>query len=116
MSNLILVTVFLGQLTITSYRSVPEATDSSPYVTSTGERVGSHGVAVSQDLLKSKKLKYGDWLYLEGVGFRKVNDCMNIRYKNRLDVWVPNYEKEKEFDRKFRGKKIRVFLIKRSYK
>lgn len=114
--NLVLTAILIGTLNVTSYRSVPEQTDSSPYITSIGDRVGTHGVAVSQDLLKNGTVKYGDWLYLDGIGFRKVNDCMNIRHKNRVDVWLPTYEKEKEFDKKFKGKKIRVYLIKRSFK
>ena len=114
--HLILTTIFLGNLYVTSYRSTVSQTDDSPYITSIGDRVGTHGVAVSPDLRKSGKVKYGDWLYLDGIGFKKVNDVMNARHVNRLDVWVPNYQKEKEFDKKFRGKKIKVYIVKRSFK
>lgn len=109
--SLILISLFLGNLTITSYRSVPNQTDNSPYITSIGERVCKDGVAVSQDLLKSKRIKYGDWLYIEGVGLKRVNDTMNIRFKNHIDVWVGSYEEEKKFEKKFKGRQVKVWLV-----
>lgn len=95
--NLILATVLIGQMTITSYRSVPSQTDSSPYYTSIGERVSPHGVAVSRDLLKrwGGPLDYGDLIYVEGIGFKVVNDCMAARHKNSVDIWVESYPEEK---------------------
>lgn len=109
--NLILISIFVGSLQVTSYRSVPEQTDSSPFITSTGERVCKDGVAVSQDLLKSKKIKYGDWLYIDGVGLKRVNDTMHSRHKNHIDVWVPSLETEKRFHAKFKGKSVKVWVI-----
>lgn len=49
--KLVIVGLLLGQMTITSYRSIPKQTDSSPHYTSIGEHVHPHGCAVSQDLL-----------------------------------------------------------------
>jgi len=82
---------------ITSYRSVPEQTDDSPFYTSIGEHVHPHGVAVSRDLLKrwGGPLNYGDQLYIEGFGFKVVNDTMNARYKRSVDIWVGSYDEEK---------------------
>lgn len=89
--NLILMTVFIGNLTATSYRSVESQTDSSPFHTSTGQRVEWGGVAISQDILCGacrklhkrcrhpeypSKLHYGSYLYIENIGFKVINDCM----------------------------------------
>lgn len=121
--KLALVAVLIGELTVTSYRSVPNQTDSTPYHTSTNVHVEPGGVAVSRDLLcgacrklhrrckhpeYAKKIHYGDWLYVEGYGFRFVNDCMSdtssIRVKgkikkrfirNQIDLWVRSYQQEK---------------------
>lgn len=107
-----IVLALLGTLTVTSYRSIPQATDDSPYITATGEKVDKHGIAVSQDLLcpmafgKTKlhsrktclykeSIHYGDWLVVEKYGPKQVNDCMHPRWKNRVDIWVSSYPEEK---------------------
>ncbi len=124
--NTALALILIGIFQVTSYRSVPNQTDSSPFYTSTGEKVSSDGIAISQDLLcddckkmharckylKSNKLHYGDWLYIELVGPKRVNDVMNIRHKNRIDVWVEKLADEKEFHRRFGHIKLKVFRIK----
>lgn len=111
--NLVLASILIGNLTITAYRSVPHQTDDSPLYTSTGEHVNVHGIAVSQDLLRKSggPLNYGDLVYVEGLGFKTVNDCMNKRHHNAIDVWVERKEDEQEFFKKFRNGKRRVWLI-----
>lgn len=127
--SLTLVATLIGTLTVTSYRSIPAQTDSTPYHTSTGAHVEPGGVAISRDLLcgacrklhrrckhpeYQKKIHYGDWLYISGYGFRFVNDCMSntstIRVKgklkkrlirNQIDIWVRNYQDEKSVNVKF---------------
>src|SRR3990167_1452608 len=121
--NLVFVAVLIGNLTVTSYRSVRNQTDSTPFHTSTGAHVEPGGVAISRDLLcgacrklhkrcahpeYQKKIHYGDWLFVEGYGFRFVNDCMSdtsiLRGKgkrkkriitNQIDLWVGSYREEK---------------------
>lgn len=133
--NLIMVAVLIGNLTVTSYRSVPQQTDSTPFHTSTGAHVEPGGAAVSRDLLcgacrklhkrcahpeYQKKIHYGDWLFVEGYGFRFVNDCMSdtssIRVKgkikrriitNQIDIWVSSYKEERTVD----VKKLNVYKI-----
>lgn len=114
--KLVLTLIFIGNLTPTAYRSVPEQTDSTPFHTATGERVHNRGVAVSRDLLKrwGGPLDYGDLLYIEGVGYKFVFDTMNERHKNRIDIWKATHKEEQEFDRKFRGKKLKVYLVRRA--
>lgn len=105
--------VLIGNLTPTAYQSISSQTDSSPYYTATGERVHNKGVALSRDLLKrwGGPLDYGDLIYIEDIGFKFVFDCMNERHKNRFDVWVSSDKEEKEFDKKFRGRKLKVYKI-----
>lgn len=111
MNQLILTAIFLGNLYVTSYRSVPTQTDSSPWITATGERVTVRGCAVSQDFITSGELKYGDLLYIEGIGYRFINDTMNKRCKHQIDVWVLSAEEETKFDKKFKGKKLSVWVV-----
>ena len=106
MNELALMVVFIGNLTVTSYRSVPQQTDSSPYHTSTGERVSLSGAAISQDLLcgacrklygrcrhpeYEKKIHYGDLLYSKIFGFRTISDCMGKH--SRRTVMTKNGKK-----------------------
>lgn len=103
---------YLGSFIVTSYRSVKNQTDSTPFITSIGERVCSDGVAVSQDWLRSKKLKYGDWIYIQDVGLKRINDTMNKRWRNRFDCWLPFYSMEHQFYLKFGKRKLKIWLIK----
>lgn len=104
--------MLLGVLQVTSYRSVPQQTDSTPFITSIGERVAKGGIAVSQDMLcpltRYKKnhaadkclfsyshLPYKDALYVEKFGLHIVNDVMHKRHKKAVDIWVESYPEEK---------------------
>lgn len=87
--------ILIGLLTVTSYRPVPGQTDGSPTWTSIGDRTTKFGIAVSQDLLKSGAVKYGDVLYVPGFGMRVVNDCMNKRKTNAVDLLVLTQKEEK---------------------
>lgn len=117
--------VFLGLFQITSYRSVPSQTDASPFITSIGEHVHPHGIAVSRDLLCPKaigktkkhkrmkcsnkdKLHYGDWVFVEGYGIKVVNDVMHERHKQSIDLWVSTHAEEKAVQ----VRKGEVWLIK----
>lgn len=87
--------ILLGTLQLTSYRPIPEQTDDSPTYTSIGDRTTKFGCAVSQDLLKTGLVAYGDILYIPGYGYRVVNDTMNIRHKNHVDLLVFTHNEEK---------------------
>lgn len=112
--NLILVAVLIANATVTSYRSVATQTDGSPFTTSIGEHVHPHGVAVSRDLLArwGGPLNYGDTIYVEGYGFKVVNDCTHERLKQHVDLWVATYEEEKAVGVR-RG---RIWLVKQTFK
>jgi 3D (Asp-Asp-Asp) domain-containing protein len=115
MNTLLLATVLISSMQVTSYRSVKNQTDSSPNWSSIGVHTNPMMLAVSQDLLKKNggTLSYGDTVYVEDIGFKVVQDCMNKMYKNRADVWVSTYEEEKAFDKKFSHRKLKVWLIKK---
>ena len=134
--ELILNTVLIGVLTVTSYRPIPEQTDNTPFNTSTTEYVRAGGCAVSRDLLCGacrklhwrckhpeypKKVHYGDWLYIDGYGFRQVNDVMGeyktqrvkgkkvkIKIERQIDIFVWTYKEEKKVNVKQRN----VWIIK----
>lgn len=98
---------------MTSYRSVKNQTDNSPNWSSIGIHTNPWMLAVSRDFLRDGRLSYNDVVYIEDIGYKIVGDVMNARYKNRLDVWVESYDKEKAFHTKFKNRKLQVWLIKR---
>lgn len=87
--------ILLGTMTLTSYRPIAAQTDDSPTYTSIGDRTTKFGCAVSQDLLKNGLVAYGDILYIPGYGYRVVNDTMNARHKNHVDLLVFTHDEEK---------------------
>lgn len=132
----IITATYLQPLKITSYRSVENQTDSTPFHTSTGQRVHPHGVAVSRDLLcgackklhgrcshpeYEEKIHYGDWLLIEGIGLKNVNDCLapasivsktkSYRIERQLDCWVSSLEEEQKHHKKFGFNKLKVWRI-----
>jgi len=109
--KLILLAVLLGNMQVTSYRSVPEQTDDTPFITSIGEKVCKDGVAASQDLLANGTVHYGDWLYIEGIGLKRVNDTMHERHKQAVDIWVATYAEEKAIGIRHNN----VWLVKPSF-
>ena len=100
---------YLGKMAVTSYRSVPQQTDNSPFVTSVGWRVHRHGIAISRDLFKD--LNYGDLVYIEDIGFKIVNDTMNRRHKQHLDIWVSSFKDERKFHTEFKGRFLKVWRV-----
>jgi len=85
--------VLIGTMTLTSYQAIPaqtkpECRDRHHCETSIGDGITMYGCAVSQDLLKSGRVHYGNILLIPGFGYRVVNDTMNVRHKNSIDLLV----------------------------
>jgi 3D (Asp-Asp-Asp) domain-containing protein len=95
-------------VTVTSYRPVTWQTDDSPWTTSIGQRVSETGVAVSQDLIANGTACYGDTLVIPGFGHRVVNDTMNPRHKNHVDIWVRYPHEEAQIGWR---KNVEVYVI-----
>lgn len=115
--KLLLASILIGNLTVTSYRSVPSQTDSTPNHTSAFNSPWKHvqhgGVALSRDLLckrcmnlhkrcerpiKGTQYHYGDWLYIQGFGMRFVNDCMGAYSVTKINGKVHKRKIEKQID------------------
>lgn len=84
---------------VTTYTTDPRQTDDTPFITASGFKLHPYNprkhkiIAVSRDL--KKKFKFGQYVKLEGAGeldgVYVVQDVMNKRFKNRIDVLLnPN--------------------------
>jgi len=78
---------YIGELT--GYSSREEETDSTPFITAYGETV-RWGTVATNAYPFGTKLRfpeiYGDKIFV-------VEDKMHSRYRNRIDIWFPEYEK-----------------------
>lgn len=91
----------LISVTLTSYQPIPaqtkpECKNRHQCETSIGDGITMYGAAASQDLLKSGKLHYGDVIWVPGYGWRVINDTMNIRHHNAIDLLVFTRTQEKQ--------------------
>jgi 3D (Asp-Asp-Asp) domain-containing protein len=96
-------------LRATGYNSLPSQTNAQPFITATGARTHWGIIAVSRDLL-SQDIPYGSLVrikdlggYNNGRGYGQyqsmldeqglfiVEDTMNRRKTQQIDVWFPEY-------------------------
>ena len=85
-------------VTVTTYQSKPEQTDSTPHLNALNEPVGPGQCAVSRDLLK-EGWTFGRRIYLQGLGVYKISDVMNKRFSARVDIWTGDNDKQDKHDR-----------------
>lgn len=106
--------VLLGVLQVTSYRPTPaqtkpECRDRWHCETSIGDGITKYGVAVSQDMLKTGEVHYGDILCIDNYGCRVVNDCMGDRARRAIDLLVFTRTEEKAVG----VRHLEVYLLKK---
>jgi 3D (Asp-Asp-Asp) domain-containing protein len=71
-------------LTVTAFTNRPQETNNCPRTATMEQAVPGWTVAVSRDLIHW----LGGRVYIEGVGVRRVNDLMNARHEQTLDLLV----------------------------
>ncbi len=104
------------RLQATAYTSSPRETDATPFITATGMRTRLGVLAVSRDLLKvlpyGTKVRLRDLGSVHGRGVGQFNylfqdrifvvaDTMNPRFRNRVDVWLPDRALALKFGRRY---------------
>ncbi len=71
------------------------------------------------------KIHYGDWLYVQEIGFLRVNDVMGdyttqringrkvrIPIRQHIDAWVGGLSEERAFHKKWKGKTVELYRVK----
>jgi 3D (Asp-Asp-Asp) domain-containing protein len=87
------------ELTVTAYTPTEQECDSDPLVTASMRKVRQGTIAVSRDLFYSGWV-FGMKVYVEGLGVFEINDLMGKNHKQRIDVFMWEKNKAKEFGRK----------------
>jgi len=80
-------------VTITAYSSTVSQTDDTPFTTASGTRV-RNGIVATNSLPFGTKIRipsiFGNKVFV-------VEDRMNSRYKDNVDIWFSNYLEAKTF-------------------
>lgn len=94
---------YVKVVTASAYNSVPGQTDSTPFITASGTHVRP-GVLAANFLPIGTQVTipdiYGDQIFV-------VEDRMNARYTNNIDIWMEEIADAKKFGR--RTVKIHVY-------
>lgn len=94
------------QLIVTAYTNSEDECDKDPNITAVLTKVRPGIVAVSSDLL-ARGWTFGRRVYIEGVGIFTIEDRMNRRWTERMDIFL--YSKNDA--RKFGKRKLTVVLL-----
>lgn len=76
-----------GKVHMTAYNSLPNQTDSTPWITASGSRC-------REGVIAANFLPIGTKVMIEGFGDQvfTVEDRMNKRYYKRIDIWFREYD------------------------
>jgi len=101
---------FYGYVISTAYSSSKDETDSTPFITATGERVNKKGgCAVSRSMERITPM--GSKIYMLEAGKAReyeVNDRMAKRiFYNAIDIWKPSKQEALEWGRQ----RVRVIVL-----
>jgi 3D (Asp-Asp-Asp) domain-containing protein len=81
-------------VTVTAYSGRVEECNDDPGMTALMEPpMAGRTVAVSRDFMPF----LGRWVYIPGVGVRRVNDLMNARFERRIDIFMPDAQTARAF-------------------
>ncbi|MFQ6077927.1 MAG: hypothetical protein ACE5NJ_02150, partial [Thermodesulfobacteriota bacterium] len=75
---------------VTAYNPVGSQTDSSPLITASNKRVRVGMVALSRDLEREFGFRFGDTVYLNGLGRFVFEDRMHRRKRRHVDILMLN--------------------------
>lgn len=75
---------------VTAYNPVQSQTDSSPLITASNKRVKAGMVALSRDLEREFGFRFGDTVYLDGLGKFVFEDRMHRKKRRHVDILMFN--------------------------
>jgi 3D (Asp-Asp-Asp) domain-containing protein len=101
----------LKGITITSYNNEERQTDSTPHIMASNRMVYEGAVAISRDLKEKHKLKWGDFVLLDSDRLYVIEDLMNERYKNQVDIF--SFDKKLSKKINFKNQEIKIYKLKR---
>ncbi len=89
--------VAVRYMTLSAYNSLENQTDGSPYATAIGS-LTRDGVVASNNLPIGTRVRFPDHF---GAKVFRVEDRMNTRYQNNIDIWMEDYKEAVKFGRRY---------------
>lgn len=78
---------------------------------SNGQKTHHGAIALSRDLVRDLKVRFGDTVEVQGLGTFIYKDHMPNQWRRRVDVWLPNYKQCSSFGIKL----SQIKVVKRSF-
>jgi 3D (Asp-Asp-Asp) domain-containing protein len=94
------------ELELTAYTPTVRQCNEEPLIAASMRKVRLGTVAVSRDLFEQGWV-FGKKVYIQGHGIFEINDLMNRRFDNSMDVFMWEEKKALEFGRK----RLKVALL-----
>lgn len=86
-------------VTVTAYNPSTEQCDSDPLIAASMRKVRLGTIAVSRDLFDQGWV-FGRKVRIEGLGIFEINDLMNKRFSQRIDIFMWDEGQARQFGKK----------------
>ncbi|OGN05453.1 MAG: hypothetical protein A3B99_01270 [Candidatus Yanofskybacteria bacterium RIFCSPHIGHO2_02_FULL_44_12b] len=96
----------------TGYSSTPDQTDSTPFITASGAYVRD-GIIAANFYVNGRRVPFGTLVRIPEIYGDKVfvvEDRMNARYTNNIDIWFP----ERNLAKTFGSKRVVIEIVQES--
>lgn len=93
-------------VTVTAYNPTEDQCDADPLVAASMRKVRLGTIAVSRDLFDQGWV-FGRKVRIEGIGIFEINDLMNKRFTQRVDIFMWDEDQARQFGKK----NIKVALL-----
>ncbi|AMK10406.1 MAG: 3D domain-containing protein [Pseudodesulfovibrio sp.] len=86
-------------VTVTAYNPTTDQCDDDPLIAASMRKVRSGTIAVSRDLFDQGWV-FGRKVRIEGLGIFEINDLMNKRFTQRIDIFMWDESEARQFGSK----------------
>lgn len=107
-----LIVVSTHTVRATGYSSTPDQTDATPFITASGTYVRD-GIIAANFSINGRRIPFGTKVRIPEIYGDKVflvEDRMNNRYTNNLDIWFP----ERDLAKTFGSKRVVIEIVEES--
>ncbi len=94
-----MATPSVRNVTVTAYNPTTSQCDSDPLIAASMRKVRLGTIAVSRDLFDQGWV-FGRKVRIEGIGIFEVNDLMNKRFTQRVDIFMWDEDQARQFGKK----------------